>query len=590
MKNLLILNIENNFDRAVNIFRKLNKENLEILYLNNNVLIKNFNYKLLDDYFKPEYATKIDKFVRFLAKNWYKNFKSRLNYDNILLPELLENEFLKTWPIFLKIEILSRVIKNYDKVYLITEYEEDKHIINEFKNKDFYPCIIKTKFKENNKFKKLFYKFIAKYQNLLLNNYLKRKNNNKNILIIANLRQNISLLMKLRDDNNVIIRAGENLGRGLFTKNCDYYLTFKEFSNRKINYIIKQEKIRLDEEFNYVLSNFNFKYYIKLDKVLEQTLRKIFLYHFLRLIKYIEVTKLLKNIDLILTHNDVIAFEKTVIKEANMLNIPTLTMIEGFLPVKQIKKGTQFIPFTANKMAVHSEAQLKAMINKKIPKDKLFITGYPDFDKYYNSKPIKKELIYKRYNIPLDKKIVLYVGERYTKNKYESSIWAAQTQEQYKEVYRELFRTFKEFPDLFLIIKKHPSGSLDEEVIVDLARKEKFDNYKIISDIDVYGLLNASYAIINRLSTMALEAMFLRKPVIVMDAYFDTNDNFDYTKFDAALHARKKGDLKKLFNKLYDKDVLNKLNKNMEKFVKYNYINDGNASLRMTKLIENLIK
>ncbi|MEK6834917.1 MAG: hypothetical protein AABX61_01490, partial [Nanoarchaeota archaeon] len=180
--------------------------------------------------------------------------------------------------------------------------------------------------------------------------------------------------------------------------------------------------------------------------------------------------------------------------------------------------------------------------------------------------------------------------ERYTKNKYESSIWAAQTQEQYKKVYRELFNAVEQFPDLFLIIKKHPSGSLEENIIKDLAKKENFNNFVIIDDMDIYNILNASYGIITRLSTMALEAMLIKKPVIIMDTYFDTNDNFGYTMFNAALHAKKQGDLKKLLKLIYNEDVIKKLQNNMDKFVNYNYSVKGNASSRMAELIENIIK
>ncbi len=594
MKNLLIVNIDENIKEASYLINK-NRENLFILYLNNNIINKDIEHELLDELFLPEYASEIYDFTRNFSKTWHKSIESELKYFDLSLPNLTQQDILKLWPILLKIKILTKFFKNnnFDNIHVVTEYEEDIRIINEiFKNKNIKSFLLKKSSKQSPNLKDIYYKLIARFQNHLLRNYLSKKKNKYNIMFLGNVRQNANLLKNLRKNpKNTVIRAGENVGRALFTETCDYYLTFKEFNNKKINKIIEEQKIILLEKFNKLKLKDKIFYGVNLFNVLEPNFRKLFLNDFIRLIKYIEIFKLLsKNLDIVVAHNDVISFEKTVIKTANKLGIKTLTMIEGFLPIKQIKKETQFIPFNAKIMAVHSEEQKKAIIKEGISKDRLVVTGYPDFDKYFNSRPLKKELIYKRYNIPLNKKIILYVGERYTKNKYESSIWAAQTQEQYKKVYRELFNAVEQFPDLFLIIKKHPSGSLEENIIKDLAKKENFNNFVIIDDMDIYNILNASYGIITRLSTMALEAMLIKKPVIIMDTYFDTNDNFGYTMFNAALHAKKQGDLKKLLKLIYNEDVIKKLQNNMDKFVNYNYSVKGNASSRMAELIENIIK
>ena len=581
--NLLILNLGENEDKADNIIRNLNPD--LTLYLNNNIFNKSLKYKLLDDLFQPKDATKVDRFTKKLAKTWYKGVEKNFRYFNISLPELVENEFVKTWPIILKLEILKRLIKKQkpSKIHIITEYDEDIKIIKSIINKNTelnYDLFKKNRTKIN--LKSILYKFVAKYQNLLFRIYINKRKKKNNILVIGNLRVTLPFLIELRKNkDNIIIRGGENIGRGLFTKNCDYYVTFKEFSDSTI----KKEKLKLVNKWNKIKNK------LPLYNVLELSYKKLILEDFLTLIKYIKITKHLeKKIDVIVVHNDVIKFEKTIVKTANKIKIPTITMIEGFLPIKQIKKGTQFIPFNAKIMAVHSEEQKKAIINRGIKRNRLVVIGYPDFDEYFNYKPLKKELIYKRYNIPLNKKIILYIGERYTKNKYKSSIWAAQTQEQYKKVYKELFNALKQFPDLFLIIKKHPSGSLEKNIIKNLAKKEDFNNFIIIDDMDIHNILNASYCIITRLSTMALEAMFIKKPVIIMDTYFDTNDNFGYTMFNAALHAKKSGDLKRLLKLLYNEDILNKLKQNIDKFVNYNYINDGKSSKRMAKLIKNVSK
>ena len=104
-KKLLIINIDENTNEASSIIDRTNQKDLEILYLNNNIINKSIKHKILDDLFKPEYATKIDIEARNIVKKWYKPFESKLKYFGLILPQLIENNFLMMWWILLKIEI-----------------------------------------------------------------------------------------------------------------------------------------------------------------------------------------------------------------------------------------------------------------------------------------------------------------------------------------------------------------------------------------------------------------------------------------------------------------------------------------------------
>lgn len=577
MRNLLILNTEESI--------KINPNFDAVLDLNN----KGKNFIAFEDLLDKNTNSRIYKQVRNFSKTWYKPFEKELTYDGISLPSLIEMNLLNFWPVFLKFDVLSKFLikKSPKKIHLITNNEEDIRIINEIiKNKkiEFSFKLLKRKEKKKIEFKKSFYSLIARFQNLLANIYLKRKHKKKNILFLGNVRQTLPLLKKLKENKeNVILRTGENLGKGTFVGYCDYYLTFKtERPSKRI-------KIIMHKKFDNFINEKGFNENVYFN-ILKNNFKHIFLEDFPKLISYInKLRKIHKKIDVIVTHNDILPFEKSLILTANKLSIPTLTMIEGFLPSKQISKDNLFIPFNADNIALFSQSQKDIIIKKyKIHKDKLNVVGYPLFDQYYSKPALKKEEIYSRYNIPLDKKIVIFTAERYDKNKFKGSIWGAFTQKQCEVVYEELFNAFKSFPELFLIVKKHPSGSLDNEIINKIAKKLNFNNYVISKDMDIHNLLNASYAIITRLSNMGLEAMLLGKYVIILDTHFDSNDNFNYTDFNASLHAKKPGELNKLLNKLLtDKNLQKKLKNNIKKFVKYHYsVNDGNSSERMAKLIE----
>jgi len=94
MKNLLILNLDENINKANKLINNINN-NPFTLYLNNNIFNKHLKYKLLDDFFKPEYASKIDKATRKLAKSWHNSIKDDLKYNELVLSELVENKFIK---------------------------------------------------------------------------------------------------------------------------------------------------------------------------------------------------------------------------------------------------------------------------------------------------------------------------------------------------------------------------------------------------------------------------------------------------------------------------------------------------------------
>jgi len=582
MESLLILNVEGKI--------KLSRTYDLVLYLNNNLLNFGIKHILLDDLLNKNTNSIIYKKIIRFSKTWYKPFEKNLFYEELSLPNLVEMSVLSFWPAFLKIEILSKFIKRHKpkEIHLITNNEEDIRIIKELtkdKKINFSFKLVKTKIKRKFEFKKSFYPLIAKLQNLLLKIYL-IKNHKKNILFLGNVRQTLPLLKELKKNKQyAVIRAGENLGKGVFVEHSDYYFTFKK------NKTPKKIRSLMQKKFNEFVNHKDFVNNPQL-LILKDQFKRMFLEDFSNLIYYIKKFKKINSkIDMIVAHNDILSFEKSLILTANKLKIPTLTMIEGFLPDKQMGKDGLFIPFNAEKIALFSKSQKDFILkNYKISEDRLNVIGYPLFDQYYNEKPIKKEEIYKRYNVPLDKKIVLYTAERYSKDKFKGSIFGAFTQKQCELVYEELFNSFKDFKDLFLIVKKHPSGSADDELINNIAKKTNFRNYVISNDLDIHNLLNASYLIITRLSNMGLEAMLLGKYVIIMDTYLNSNDNFGYTRFNASLHAKKKWDLKNLLNKLTkNKNLQIDLKRNIKKFVIYNYsVNDGKSSERMANLIKEM--
>src|SRR3989344_1463870 len=263
MKNtLLIINVEQNIKEARKKIKSFS--NLELLYLNDTIVDDSRKYILFDDLIKPRTPYKIDKETKRFAENWYKTIEKDMEYFGISLGKLMERDFTKIWPVFLRIDILNDFIapERISKIHLITEYDEDIKIlkgISKLKKIIFsYEKLIQNNnlsFKElvKNKIEKSKSSLIKKTINLLSNLqnldfklFRIDKSKKNKILVIGNFRQIKPLLKELRKDkNNLIIRSGENVGKAFFNKYCDYYLTFSNFSNDKIDRIVKDFKSKL---------------------------------------------------------------------------------------------------------------------------------------------------------------------------------------------------------------------------------------------------------------------------------------------------------------------------------------------------------
>ena len=235
-KTLVIANINQNKEKLKELLSKLNKKKTIILYLNNDIIDLSFKHYVLDDFFDVKDFPELEKEIEKLAKIWYKPIEKETMYFNIQLGEVIEFEFRKLWSFLLKIDTVLNTIKklNPSRIFIITEKEEDIRIIKEIIK--YNKLKIKLNYKkfevQQKKNSKKLYSIVAKVQNYYFNlNSFRLKNKNK-ILFIGNLRQNKSVLKELKKNNkNIIIRAGEYLGKGFFNEHTYFYLTFKDIKN-----------------------------------------------------------------------------------------------------------------------------------------------------------------------------------------------------------------------------------------------------------------------------------------------------------------------------------------------------------------------
>ena len=375
-------------------------------------------------------------------------------------------------------------------------------------------------------------KIVGNIQNFMYNIGSKYFGKEKNkILMIGSYQKFGSIIKELKKNkNNIVIRGSTTVGRSLFRKDVDYFITFENSEDH--------------------------------------------------------IKKILRNINFVVTTNDIIPFEKNVIKIAHDMKINSLIVQHGYPTNLSI---FQSIPITSTKIALWGELTKNFLIKGGAEKEKMVITGSPQFDDYVLRKPDKKENTLDKYNIPYSKNIILFTAQPL---RYEVGIGHDRlTLDEHKEIFHNLFEVAKEL-NYFLIIKLHPSNEPSYSDILDLISAKNYDNYIILKheQADLFDLIDICDVSITYNSTTAIESMILKKPVITVN-FSGRKDSINYAQYDCAINVTTKDMLKKsILDLINDKLIRDKLMIKANRFLKYSFYNlDGLSSQRVANLITSMI-
>lgn len=347
--------------------------------------------------------------------------------------------------------------------------------------------------------------------------------------------------------------------------------------------------------------------------------------------KYISQTVKQIKPDIVVVGNDDLPASKMFIQTATRMNIPTLLVQDGILsrniqrrqnrknenvlkylltapyrffrfiiktdlPIrhkmqtllydlrygsKWNKDGAGAYPGTGkcSMMAVFGETTKKMFMSEGINPEKIMITGNPKFDLLFSiNKNDYKENICHKLGIPTTKNIILLL----TSYLVEINTWTA---EQRKEFVSTVARATAAQRDTILIIKIHPPLE-NENVYVDIVKK--FMPHPIILKYaEISELLSACSIVITIASTVALEAMALKKPVIFVNLFNESD--MDFYNNSGAFFVKNENELSDaLENASIEDEVRNKLR---DDFIAKNaYLQDGKSSKRIADLIFEMTK
>jgi hypothetical protein len=204
-------------------------------------------------------------------------------------------------------------------------------------------------------------------------------------------------------------------------------------------------------------------------------------------------------------------------------------------------------------------------------------TGLPRYDVlFYASEIYSKLKFFQRYNLNPDHRIVYWSTQCHVLSDKENAA-----------NFKSVFGALKQLKNVTLVIKQHPA---EDESYTQAIRKhmDDFDINAIITprDSDTYEQLFICDLMITKASTTAMEAVALRKPVVILNLSGEP-DFVEYVREGVALGVYEARRLLPAIEQLLDSDSDQAANR--DRYIeKYLYKVDGRATERVVEIITRL--
>lgn len=264
------------------------------------------------------------------------------------------------------------------------------------------------------------------------------------------------------------------------------------------------------------------------------------------------------------------------------LNIPTIGLHRGTSSWQ-----TEHSIFYGDKLLVAGKQSQDVFASFGVEFKKIFITGFPIFDnllKKLENKNAIESKIRSKFNIKSNLTIVTYLTQSFS-----AQFGYDERQNEIKMV----FNAFKQFDDLFLIIKIHPTES-NTDIYEYFASKLGLTNYLIVYESEYLDdILISSKIALNKNSTTGFNALIAGCKLIILNTFsysnFDLNEEIFFLKGNVADLVNNTEELVKnlrILKKGHDMES----NEIMEEFIEHHFYKlDYNSINRIKKNIYELI-
>jgi hypothetical protein len=503
----------------------------------------------IDDILDGEDYKKVDEFVRKTIDTAEEVFSEYLEVDGYKL-------FY-----YLKLQVQRNLSKIYKFKYGIDKVltRENKTVINYFSSETELLEWIKQDYRIENIINyqikdKLKYKFIVK-------EYLKSS-------FFANYILD-RIIIKLFKDykykfGNILWMGGRSYDsklRNELEKNNKIFL-LSQFSGGKLGFIKRKYKFDLlnlknKEKFNKKWDYLKNQYEDGLNKIvfitgINKKILEIILKINKSMIKDLLLTLIIlednkNNIDLLIVEQSVIGKQALAVDFFNKNKLPSIEILHGVPGVVEVGK--------TDKIAVFGKRDKSFLSSYGVDESKIKITGCAYYDRIFNIKDEEK-----KYNFLL--LILDWIDYVPSKNSHEII---------YKQVIAML-KLIQHFQDEKLIIKLHPGQSMKEvEYIKHLIKNIMHieNRVEVAKDVNMFNLLKDAKIVYNYHSSVGVEALLMKKPLIVLDLF--SNRTIDYEKYGGCFVVKDYKDLILSTEEIL-KDVhgyLSKNNENIERTRRY---------------------
>jgi hypothetical protein len=217
-------------------------------------------------------------------------------------------------------------------------------------------------------------------------------------------------------------------------------------------------------------------------------------------------------------------------------------------------------------------------IKNKTDTDTVVVTGQPRYDLFYYANELySKEIFCKKYDIPLENKIVLWTTQCHGLTNGENS-----------KNFEVVFKAMIDIKNVTLVIKQHPAeGNEYTKLINEIKTKYDLTLVVVPKNSDTSEQISVCDVLITKSSTTAKEAVSLDKPVLILNLG-DRPDRVDYVEQGVAAGVYKPEDFKPTLEKLLKDDT--SLAKNRDKYIeKYLYKIDGKSTERVVGVLKRSI-
>ena len=382
-----------------------------------------------------------------------------------------------------------------------------------------------------------------------------------------------SELLKNPKNNPVFLAKGFTAIKSLLKLRAPF-ITFDQYYNRQIEAMVQNRATQLRFAFDNLISNpptFTHNG-VPFFELLQDNIAFLYFMRYPEGVLNIELAnKLLqeKKIDVIVTLSDGPHIERALVMVGNQLRCKSLCIQHGI-----VGDMPSFTRLYCDKMAVFGKNSAKLIEFFGIDRKKLALIGQSKFDRL-TKRSYDKNQVCKKLGLNPKKPIVLFASQTVGCGSADN-LW------QYDLMIRSVLLGCR---DKQLVVKIHPAESLEE--VTKIANQVN-SHAPILKKFDLQELINACDVFINKDSTTGIEAMVMKKPMIVFNP--GKKLYFDYSQGGGAVVAHNAEEVQKAVDHLLcDKKFRENTLKKAEIFLSDTLTNYRADSTKATcKIIEEL--